>query len=74
LLFLDIPCRWRRALKKLREESGDEISQLILVGLEKEYFGMKALFKNFRVYSFGMFMLVSAIGYGAFVEVYKYLN
>ena len=45
-------------IKHLRKEKLESIDELVLVGIEKKYFGWFSLFKNFLLYTAAMFMIL----------------
>jgi len=55
-------------LRVVRKQKFSGISELILIGFEKKYFGATALFKNFPVYLMGWFFLGGVTIYGVAIN------
>ena len=60
-----------KKIKELRKEKLVEIDSLILIGIEKKYFGIKALFKNFAIYLIGWLFLVAIIAFDVIIRVFE---
>ncbi len=55
-------------LRELRKKELSRIDKVVLLGIEKKYFGVGALFKNFTVYLFGWVFLGSVTIYGIAID------
>ena len=57
-----------RKLNELRKASVAGLDEILLLGIERKYFGIRSLFKNFPIFLAGWFFLGGVGIYGAFIK------